>query len=58
MGSDTWYSDAVGTSDFRVTGDWNKQYKGFEAQTNSVGGSQLHNNMPPYLAVYMWKRVS
>lgn len=25
---------------------------------NSTGGSQSHNNMPPYLAVYMWKRVS
>ena len=23
-----------------------------------VGGSESHNNMPPYLAVYMWKRVS
>ena len=22
------------------------------------GGDQPHNNMPPYLAVYMWKRVS
>ena len=22
------------------------------------GGSQPHNNLPPYLAVYMWKRVS
>ena len=26
--------------------------------TNYVGGSQPHNNMPPYLTVYMWKRVS
>ena len=26
--------------------------------TNYVGGNQPHNNMPPYLAVYMWKRVS
>lgn len=24
----------------------------------AVGGNQEHNNMPPYLAVYMWKRVS
>ena len=23
-----------------------------------TGGGQPHNNMPPYLAVYMWKRVS
>lgn len=25
---------------------------------DSVGGSSAHNNMPPYLAVYVWKRVS
>lgn len=25
--------------------------------TNASGGSQPHNNMPPYLAVYMWRRV-
>lgn len=24
---------------------------------HSKGGSQPHNNMPPYLAVYMWQRV-
>ena len=23
-----------------------------------VGGSQPHNNMPPYLTVYMWKRTA
>lgn len=27
-------------------------------RTSWVGGSKPHNNMPPYLAVYMWKRVS
>lgn len=26
--------------------------------TNHVGGSEPHNNMPPYLAVYMWKRTA
>ena len=24
----------------------------------TTGGSQPHNNMPPYLAVYMWKRTA
>lgn len=25
---------------------------------SSTGGSAAHNNMPPYLAVYMWKRTA
>lgn len=25
---------------------------------SSTGGSAAHNNMPPYLVVYMWKRTS
>ena len=28
------------------------------AQTQSVGGGGAHNNMPPYLSVYMWKRTA
>lgn len=26
--------------------------------TRSTGGSAAHNNMPPYLTVYMWRRVA
>lgn len=26
--------------------------------TGTSGGNQPHNNMPPYLAVYMWKRTA
>ena len=27
-------------------------------KTSSTGGGQPHNNMPPYLAVYIWKRTA
>lgn len=33
----------------------------FEGTTGNIyetGGGQPHNNMPPYLAVYVWKRVA
>lgn len=30
----------------------------YERFTMSFGGGSSHNNMPPYLAVYAWKRVS
>lgn len=34
----------------------NKYY--WQSHTSFTGGSKPHNNMPPYLTVYMWKRVA
>ena len=58
MGNDSWFNADYGTSYFRVTGYNNKSYKGFEAQTSHVGGSEPHNNMPPYKAVKFWTRTA
>ena len=52
--------------DIYTTTNWEIKGSGFyapgnttnAAETATSGGSQPHNNMPPYLAVYMWKRVS
>lgn len=35
----------------------NKNYWNYY-ETDAVGGGQPHNNMPPYLAVYVWKRTA
>ena len=34
------------------------QGSGGQNTTLETGGGQPHNNMPPYLAVYIWKRVA
>lgn len=34
-----------------------KNYGGILAQ-DGAGGDQVHNNMPPYVAVYVWKRTA
>lgn len=35
----------------------NKTLDIYRDTTDPVGGNQPHNNMPPYTAVYMWRRI-
>lgn len=37
---------------------WENVNKGRAYTTSIIGGGQSHNNMPPYLAVYMWQRTA
>ena len=43
-------------SPIKTTGT--SEYTAQPGQLSNIGGNQPHNNMPPYLAVYMWKRTA
>lgn len=51
-------SDVYVTSDAFQSGEWFKQLSGMHQATSSVGLGHPHNNMPPYLAVNVWKRIA
>lgn len=43
--------------------DWvlnvvNQKYSWGSSHSGSTGGNAAHNNMPPYLVVYIWRRTS
>lgn len=42
----------------RAAADAGNAEGGQSNYTYDTGGSKAHNNMPPYLAVYIWKRVA
>ena len=44
------------TDDYAVS--WGGDDDAGGSWTRDRGGNQPHNNMPPYLVVYMWERVS
>ena len=46
------------TSDAADKNTWPSSATSYQKISMSFGGGASHNNMPPYLAVYMWERVS
>lgn len=45
-------------SDADLSFTYNNTMTGWSGRTASAGDSQAHNNMPPYLSVYIWKRTA
>ncbi|MCI1952059.1 MAG: hypothetical protein LKJ50_03970 [Clostridiales bacterium] len=47
-------------SNYAVKIDENLPHRGYlgNSLTSEAGGGKPHNNMPPYLCVYMWERLS
>lgn len=60
--ADFW-SNAAGDQGYQGTpatnyACWNRPTERATGVVGSTGGGKAHNNMPPYLAVYMWRRTA
>lgn len=53
---DNGYSQST-SKDFYLTDGWGPNWRA-GGYTMDSGGNQPHNNMPPYLAVHVWKRTA
>lgn len=52
------WTGGAGAHDHSITTNPSTTGDSSNSLTGNVGGGAYHNNMPPYLAVYMWKRVA
>lgn len=53
-----WLGSVTVNTSHTIAYGWNYKNNEYYPINRSLGGNGTHNNMPPYLAVYMWKRVS
>ena len=54
----TGQSVTTGVNAVRLYQAANNQYNAYSGGQSSDCGGQSHNNMPPYLAVYTWRRTA
>lgn len=57
-GKTTSFEDAFEGTDTASKFPGSSHHHYFSVNSENTGGSKAHNNLPPYLAVYMWQRTS